>query len=178
MKHKRTIPWHWLTGALLVLIAVGSGCDNPFAPRLQADLSPVGSTLGDQHTVEGVFQRISYAYNYRDTLIYGDLLDSVFQFRYYNPERTSDVVYNRDEEMRVTSNLFSGVDQLGLQWNEIISQDGDQLQLDITRSYTLNIVLSGTIDVFRIDGRATLRLVRPTNNDTWHIRTWRDDSSF
>jgi len=162
---------------MLLAGVLWTGCTNPFAPKLEPELRPPSTTLGDQRTVAGVFQNIQYAYTYRDTLIYGNLLHPDFQFRYYNVERATDVTFNRDEEIRTTYNLFRGADLLDLQWNDILSQNGDSLLVDITRSYTLKFGLRAN-DVTRIDGRATLRLVRNSPDDVWLIRTWRDDSSF
>ena len=161
----------------LLLILLLAGCTNPFAPALEPQLHPNTTALGDQRTVLGVFQNIQYAYTYRDTLIYGNLLHPDFQFRYYNADRATDVTFNRDEEVRITYNLFKGADQIDLQWNDIIAQDGDSLLMDVTRAYNLKIGLQAN-DLFRIDGRATLRLVRNSPNDVWLIRSWRDDSSF
>ncbi|MBS1913382.1 MAG: hypothetical protein JST22_15450 [Bacteroidetes bacterium] len=164
--------------AMLLLPALlAIGCTNPFAPKLEPALQPSLTTLGDQRTVSGVFQNIQYAYTYRDTLIYGQLLHPDFQFRYYNPDRATDVTFNRDEEVRTTYNLFKGADQIDLQWNEYVTQDGDSLLTDVSRSYTLTIALQAN-DLFRIEGRATLRLVRNSPNDVWLIKSWRDDSSF
>jgi hypothetical protein len=162
--------------AAAVALAVAS-CTNPFAPRLEPELETPSSVLGDPRTVEGVFQNIRYAYNYRDTLIYGNLLHRDFEFRYYNTDRGTDVTFNRDEEMRITANLFKSADQIDLQWNDILSEDGDSLNYNVTRSYHLKLVLQAS-EVFRVDGRATLRLVRNSPNDAWLIRVWRDDSNF
>lgn len=153
-----------------------SAC-NPFAPGVDPDLQVNSSVLGDQRTILGVFQNIQYAYTYRDTLIYGSLLHPDFQFRYFNPDRGSDVIFNRDEEVRTTYNLFKGASLLDLQWNDIVGQEGDSIETDVTRAYTLRIALQAN-DVLRIEGRATLRFVRNAPTDVWLIRTWRDDSSF
>jgi hypothetical protein len=172
-RYRRTIP------ALLALAAavVVASCTNPFAPRLEPELEPPSSVLGDQRMVDGVFQNIRYAYNYRDTLIYGNLLHRDFEFRYFNSDRGTDVTFNRDEEMRITANLFKSADQIDLQWNDILSQDGDSIVYNVTRSYHLKVTLQAN-EVFRVDGRATLRLVRSSPNDPWLIRVWRDDSNF
>jgi hypothetical protein len=160
-----------------LLAAIVASCTNPFAPRLEPELVPPSSVLGDQRFVDGVFQNIRYAYNYRDTLIYGSLLHRDFEFRYYNTDRGTDVTFNRDEEMRITSNLFKSSDQIDLQWNDILAEDGDSLTYNVTRSYHLKLILQAN-EVFRVDGRATLRLVRTSPNDVWMIRVWRDDSNF
>jgi hypothetical protein len=167
----------WVPLLIMLLAAIFGGCTNPFAPKLEPDLHPTTTVLGDQRTVAGVFQNIQYAYTYRDTLIYGNLLHPDFQFVYYNPDRATDVTFNRDEEVRITYNLFKGADLIDLQWNEILSQEGDSLLVDVTRAYNLKVGLQAN-DVFRIEGRATLRLVRNSPNDVWLIRSWRDDSSF
>lgn len=163
--------------ALALLLAALASCTNPFAPKLEPTLSSGSTTLGDQRTLDGVFQNIKYAYNYRDTLIYGNLLHPDFQFRYYNPDRANYVAFNRDEEMRITYNLFKGADQIDLQWNEILLQEGDSLKLSVTRRYNLKIALQAN-ELFRVDGRATLQLVRNSINDAWLIRLWSDDSNF
>ena len=160
-----------LTSTFSILL---SSC-NPFAPALDSELSPTSTVLGDQRTVEGVFRNIEYAYTYRDTLIYGELLHPDFQFRYFNPDRGVDVIFNRDEEMRITSNLFRGSNQIDLQWNSIYSQSGDSILVTVTRGYDLRITLQEN-ETFVIEGLATLRLIREHPEDEWLIRLWRDDS--
>lgn len=173
-----TIRGHIATiAALLALSGLVAGCSNPFAPKLDDSHTENGTALGDQRTIRGVFQNIQYAYTYRDTVIYGNLLHPDFQFRYYNSDRATEASFNRDEEMRITHNLFKGADQIDLQWNDILRQDGDSLEQTVTRSYNLKVVLPPN-EVFRIDGRATLQLVRNSPSDVWLIRLWRDDSSF
>ncbi len=162
---------------LIVSAILLTACTNPFAPRLEPSLAPSGSEIGDQHTVEGVFQNIRYAYNYRDTLIYSQLLHPDFQFRYYNPDRAAYVSFNRDTEMRITNNLFRGASQIELTWNTILLDEGDSLERNVTRSYNLKITLQAN-ELFRIDGRATLNLVRNSPGDVWLIKLWSDDSNF
>jgi hypothetical protein len=156
--------------------AIIAGCTNPFAPKLDQQLNPTTSTLGDQRTVDGVFQNIQYAYTYRDTLIYSNLLHPDFRFQYYNADKGQDVTFYRDEEMQITNRIFRGADQVELQWNDFVSQEGDSLLMNVKRSYTLKIVLQ-TSQVYSIDGYATLRLVRETPNDVWLIRIWYDASN-
>lgn len=126
--------------------------------------------------MEGVFQNVQYAYTYRDTLIYGNLLHPDFQFRYFNSDRGTDVAFNRDEEMRITYNLFRGADQIDLQWNSIHALEGDSILVRVTRGYNLRITLQAN-ETFIIEGLATLRLTREQPTDVWQIRLWRDDSN-
>lgn len=124
-----------------------------------------------------MFQNIQYAYTYRDTLIYGNLLHPDFQFRYFNSERGTDVAFNRDEEMRITWNLFRGASQIDLQWTSFLSPpEGDSLLVKVTRGYNLRITLQAN-ETFVIEGQAALRLTRDQPTDVWRIRLWRDDSN-
>ncbi|MCE2504322.1 MAG: hypothetical protein J4G05_09745 [Chlorobi bacterium] len=164
-----------IIASLLGILSI-AGCTNPFAPTLDPELNPNSTLLGDQHTIEGVFQNIQYAYTYRDTLIYGDLLHPDFQFRYFNSDRGTDVSFNRDEEIRITWNLFRGADQIDLQWNSIYSQNSDSIFAVVTRDYNLRITLQAN-EMFIIEGLATLRLTRKNPTDVWRIRLWRDDSN-
>jgi hypothetical protein len=153
--------------SIAFVILFAASCTNPFAPKLQDELGKEQTDLGDQRTVEGVFKNIRYSYTYKDTSIYGSLLHQEFQFRYYNTEQATDAVFNRDEEMRINYNLFRNADQLDIQWNDII---------DVTRAYNLKLILQQG-EVFRVDGRARLRLTRKNQTEKWLIKIWYDVSN-
>ena len=67
--------------ASILAVLVIASCTNPFAPSMAEDI-PDAPILGDQRTIEGVFQNFRFAYVFRDTLTYGRLLDRSFQFVY------------------------------------------------------------------------------------------------
>ncbi len=160
----------------LFLFCVVISCVNPFAPRLVTSLSS-SSLLGDQQTAEGVFQNFRYAYSFKDTLAYGQLLAQDFTFVYRNYERNVDVSWGRDEDMLSTNGLFQSAQQLDLVWNEVITNVGDSLVSDVSRGFNLTITFNPN-DVIRVDGRVNLRLVREHSQDVWKIRRWRDESNF
>ncbi|MBL0331723.1 MAG: hypothetical protein IPP08_11125 [Chlorobiota bacterium] len=162
--------------SIAFVILFAASCTNPFAPKLQDELGKEQTDLGDQRTVEGVFKNIRYSYTYKDTSIYGSLLHQEFQFRYYNTEQATDAVFNRDEEMRINYNLFRNADQLDIQWNDIQSQEGDTSFIDVTRAYNLKLILQQG-EVFRVDGRARLRLTRKNQTEKWLIKIWYDVSN-
>ncbi len=159
--------------ALVLVCAVS--CINPFAPRLS--LTSSGTSLGDQRTVDGVFQNFRYAYIFKDTLAYGQLLAPNFVFIYRNYERNTDVSWGRDEEMFSTNGLFRTAQTLDLVWNEIVFSNGDSLSTDIQRGFNLTITFNAN-DVITVNGRVNLQLSRPTPRDPWLIRRWRDESNF
>jgi len=161
-----------ISAAVLVL----SSCFNPFAPRLATNSSS-SALLGDQRTVEGVFQNFRYAYIFKDTLAYGQLLAQEFTFVYRNYERNVDMTWGRDEDMRSTSGLFQTAQSLDLVWNEVITTIGNSLTSDVSRGFTLTITFNPS-DIIRLDGRVNLRIARDRPQDVWKIRRWRDESNF
>lgn len=170
---------HWryrLTLGVVGIALAVFGCTNPFAPAL-ATQAPDAPILGDQRTVEGVFQNFRYAYLFRDTLVYGKLLDRQFSFVYRNYDKGIDVTWGRDEDMLATHALFTAAQQLDLVWNDVIVADGDSLAQNISRGFNLTITFSPTY-VERAQGRVNLRVERPTPSDIWKIVRWRDESNY
>ena len=82
-------------------------------------------TLGDPKTIAGFFQSFSYAYNMRDTVVYGKLLADDFIFSYRNYEQGMDFTWTREEDMRATYRLFNAAMNLDFVWNEIVMQSGN-----------------------------------------------------
>lgn len=152
------------------------GCTNPFAPSI-ADDRYAATILGDQRTVEGLFQNFRYCYVFRDTLTYGRLLERSFSFVYRNYDKGLDITWGRDEDMLATQGLFDASQQLDLVWNNVVVADGDSLAQNISRGFNLTITFSPT-DVIRAQGRVSLRIERPAITEVWKIVRWRDESNF
>ncbi|GAB1429772.1 hypothetical protein MASR2M18_06040 [Ignavibacteria bacterium] len=152
------------------------GCRNPFAPRLDDTVS-ADAALGDQRSVDGVFQNFRYAYRYKDTLTYGRLLAPDFIFIYRNYDRGIDLSWGRDEDMITTSGLFQAAQNIDLVWNDIAYSTGDSLTLDVSRGFTMTVAFD-TADVLRVQGRANFRLARAAPSDAWMILRWRDESNY
>ncbi len=160
----------------LILLAVAAGC-NPFAPSLDDSL-PVNS-FGNPTQIEGYFQAFRYAYQFRDTALYGQLLDPQFVFSYHNYDRGLDLQWGRDEEMLHTGSLFANTNSIDLLWGNIINQVGTDSDTvcDATRAFSLDITLTSS-DVLHTDGRAVFHLVRAKHGDPWKALQWRDESNF
>ena len=75
--------------------------------------------------------------------------------------------------MRTTEGLFSNSQELRLIWNNIIYQEGDSLSVDVKRSFNLSITFNPN-DIINFNGFVDMQLRRPTVNDKWKIRTWKD----
>ncbi len=163
----------------IIVFFTGLAACNPFAPEF--DDSPAGSDsiLGDLTTVDGVFQNIKYSYTFKDTTIYGQLLDGNFNFVYRDYERGIDVSWGRDEEIRITQELFRNVQRLDLVWNNIIalSTDSTNTTATVSRNFNLTVTFNPS-DIIRVDGYTTLSLIRSSAADAWMIVRWRDESNF
>jgi hypothetical protein len=151
-------------------------CSNPFAPRLT---DPLGDSaiLGDQTTIEGVYENFRYAYIFKDTSVYGRLLADDFTFVYHNYDRELDLSWGRDEDVKSTYGLFQATSKMDLNWNEFSSVIGDSLLKDLARSFTLTITFSPA-DIVKVQGRASFRIARTSTKQVWRIRQWRDESNY
>lgn len=129
--------------------------------------------ISDQLNVEGIFQNFQYAYAFKDTLIYSQLLNKNFTFSYRDYDLGADVSWGRDDEMKVSSGLFQNSQRLDLVWNNINSISGDSSR--IVRSFNLTITFNPT-DIIFIDGRVNLTLSK--ENNKWKILRWIDESNF
>ncbi len=161
---------------IIIFFALLHSCINPFAPTLDDSNKP-SDIIGDQKTVEGLFKNFRYAYVFKDTLVYGNLLADDFTFVYWNYDQGTNQTWGREEDMRSTAGLFQAAQNLDLIWNEILLSIGDTLVKDISRGFILNIIFSPS-DVVRLQGRVNLRIKRGSVEEDWKISIWRDESNF
>ena len=164
----------WLAAALLIGTLLASGC-NPFAPRL--DEHATAGSFGDPHTIPGYLEAFKYAYEFRDTSLYGALLAPDFTFSYRNYDRGVDVEWGRDDEMRSTAGLFAGTDGLSLLWGTVFDSSGTATVYDLTISFSLDVTFNAA-DVEHVDGRAIFHLERATLGDPWRATRWQDASTL
>ena len=162
--------------ALSICLALTS-C-NPFAPSLEEG-DPFGNLLGDPTTIDGFFTNFQTAYELRDMSLYEPLLDSSFIFTYNDFDVQVDRQWGFAQEIESTRRLFQNASLIRLQWNQIISQNlfNDNLNARVVRSFSLNISLE-TGDGFRGDGNVNFVLVRKAEGEPWKLFRWRDESEF
>jgi len=151
------------------------GCFNPFAPALDENLDTGSSTISDLTNVEGVFKNLQYAYTFKDTTIYGDLISGNFSFMYRDYDLGFDVTWGRDDEMKVTYGLFQNSQRLDLIWNNILLVSSDSTS--IIRSFNLTITFNPS-DVQRVDGKVNLTLEKNSVTNKWAITKWIDESNY
>ncbi|MEN6294993.1 MAG: hypothetical protein ABFD61_02545 [Chloroherpetonaceae bacterium] len=161
---------------LALVILFLSACENPFAPKYLD--SPINNgLLNSQTTIEGVFDNFRYAYVFRDTLVYGNLLDPDFTFIFRNYDKGIDESWGRDQEILTTYRMFQATQSMDLIWNDILINVGDTLIRDVSRSFALTIVFNPS-DIVRINGIANFRLKWDVEKSRWRILAWRDESNY
>jgi len=149
-------------------------CLNPFAPKFDQNSGQGGTLISDQSSIDGVFKNFQYAYTFKDTLIYGQLLDKGFSFGYRDYDIGADVRWGRDEEMKVTYGLFQNAQRLDLIWNNIVTMSSDST--NIIRSFNLTITFNPT-DIVSVTGRINFSLKKDAASK-WKITGWIDESEF
>ena len=147
---------------------------NPFNYELDNSIGAEDGLISDQKSVGGVFQNFLYAYTFKDTTIYGQLLEKDYSFVYRDYKLGIDFSWGRDEDMGATYGLFQNTQRLDLIWNNIVSITEDSS--NIIRSFNLTVTFNPT-DIVFIDGRVNLDLVKQENGK-WKILRWKDESNF
>jgi len=162
---------------IIVVIAVSS-CINPFAPRVD-ESNLFDELLGNPKTIDGFYIRFQNAYQFRDTTLYGPLIDSDFSFIFRDYDRNLDVTWSRAEDLNSTYNLFVQSQDIQLSWNNIVLQsvNPDRTRAQIVRRFNLLVVINSN-DIIRTDGSANFVLARADSTMPWKLLQWRDESEL
>jgi len=164
----------------IALIIVGIiGCSNPFSPRRGTNSSD-NDILTDQKTIEGVFKNFQYSYSFKDTLVYGNLLDKDFKFSYTNINRGDYPTWGRETDMYKTYLLFESTYKIELLWNDSWSEfeyeDNNMFYATVNRRFTLTVYYSPTVFDY-VYGNAFFILRRESDQNPWKIILWEDQSA-
>jgi hypothetical protein len=154
------------------------GCANPFAPGLEAG-DPFDALLGDPRSLDGFYLRFQNAYQFRDTTLYGPLIDPEFMFTYRDFEQNVDISWGRPAELNSTWRLFNQSQDLQLQWNNLVSSsvNPEKTEAVLLRRFNLGVVLNAA-ENYRTDGVAGFILRREDSTMAWRLYRWRDESNL
>lgn len=161
------------------------GC-NPFAPSLTSNKQGNQLILTEQKTAEDVLINFSYAYNFKDSLVYSDLLDSSFLFisKNFATDPVTNLTWGRDVDIKTTAGLFRHFQTINLVWDGTIFPhflNEEKTEKEITKTFKLT--LDGGAEVPTITGTALFvfrkRIINPPDTSgIWKITRWEDRSSF
>jgi len=185
---KRIIKIVLLFVAILTVLLV-FGCKNMFAPTL-GDLDGGNSIYRmDQASPADVLHNFKYAYIYRDSLMYANLIDSEFVFVYYQPSDESGTghydSWMRSVELKTTGRFLNAFNYIDLIWQTTLDStfyemNGEEVIFendlwfetaniaDISKSYQLTLG-----DYTTLVGDADFRF-RKGADGKWRILRWED----
>jgi hypothetical protein len=176
--------WRLGFGAALFGVFVAGGCLNPFAPALD-DGGLSSQLITDQSTPEEALVNFKYAYIFKDSLLYADLLDSSFVFQYFDPDQGASgifVSWTREVDLQTTGRLFRAFDVIGLEWLNTISSCRDdnscrnENEETLTKSFQLE--LASREFHFSVSGLAAFTFRRSPTDKKWRIQLWLDKSDL
>lgn len=161
-------------GLVLSLLGAGSwlACVNPFAPAVTSEPVQSSSLLTNQESPEDVLINFRYAYTFKDSLVYSEILDSTFIFRSwdFNVSPPVPLQWGRDTELRITGRMFRFFNTLDLVWNETAVVDTLPDGIEMKRTFTLT--LDGGRSIPTLNGEVRFRFVR--RGKKWFIALWED----
>ena len=164
----------------LILLLIFGSCEyNPFFPPETTSLYQGQNIIESQVTPEGTLKNFESAYEFRDSLLYANVLDSSFIFvsTNYNVSPPQSILWGRDEDLLVTSRLFKNFQQIQLDWGQYLVYNYNEDSSRINIRLLFNLTLDGGIDIPPIRGEADFQINR--NPDSlWRIIRWEDYSNF
>ena len=161
------------------LIALLLTCTNPFAPKL-ADENAGGSViLTDQRSFDDVLTNFIYAYSFKDSLVYSEIIDTSFTFisTNFNASPPVPINWGRDVELRTVGQMFRFFNTLDLTWN---NSTGDTLPylddntglMTIDQDLSFTLTLDGGSVFPTLIGRVRYKFVQ--RGIKWYIARWED----
>ena len=170
--------WRIITLCTASLMALLAACFNPFAPALDRDAAD-GLRITAQATPAEVLENFVYAYTFRDSLVYDNLLDSSFVFVYFDPNLGTSGLFaswNRDVELKTTGRLFRNFETLMLVWDSTIYETLEGESAEIAK--TLHLHLFGSRGEFNLTGNAIFNMRQNKHDAKWRITRWKDESQM
>lgn len=163
----------------IILVCFTISCKNPFAPKLLKDQTASDLIITEQKTPQEVLQNFRYAYIFKDSLLYSDLLDSSFIFVYFDPNIGTSgqfVSWGRDLDLLTTGRLFRRFDVIDLVWNSTIYESVQLSTGQITKSFNLTMIAKD--EDIRISGTAVFNFRKSPVLEKWRIIKWKDESNL
>ena len=170
-----------ITIALIIFVFLNSflfTCLNPFAPKLE-NADNKNLIITEQKTPDEVLQNFKYAYVFKDSVLYSDLLDSSFVFIYFDPNLESSgrfVSWGRDVDLKTTGSVFRNFDVIDLIWNTTIYSFEKEDRAENSKSFNLSLIKNN--ETINISGNAIFVFKKCDYDNKWRIIQWKDESDL
>ncbi|MBN2858062.1 MAG: hypothetical protein JXN63_06650 [Candidatus Delongbacteria bacterium] len=119
--------------SIFITITVFYSC-NIFSPEYE-HFDNIGS-MGDNSTIEGLMKNFVYAYTFKDSFLYEELLDDEFMFEY--DEGGVWESWNKDEDVRITKTIFRNFKKIDLVFNSIFPEHTAEADTTILTSFKID----------------------------------------
>jgi len=162
----------------IISFALYLRCFNPFAPKL-VDSNDNDLIITEQKTPDQVLQNFKYAYVFKDSVLYSELLDSSFVFIYFDPNLESSgrfVSWGRDVDLRTSGRLFRNFDVIDLIWNSTIYFVDEKNRAEYSKSFNLSLIKNN--ETINITGNAIFVFKKSEYDEKWRIIQWKDESDL
>ena len=163
---------------LIITLMLLADCLNPFAPKL-VDSLKLDLLITEQETPEEVLQNFKYAYTFKDSSLYSNLLDSSFVFLYFDPNYGSSgrfVSWGRDVDLLTTGRLFRNFSIIDLIWHSTIYSFEEEDFAELSKSFHLNLTTKD--ETISITGNAIFSFRKSQKDAKWRIVRWKDESDL
>jgi hypothetical protein len=174
------------TAILQIIFIILLACNNPFAPGITKTKQDGALLLTEQLTPEQALINFRYAYTFKDSLIYSDLLDSSFLFisKNFATDPVTDLTWGRDTDIKTTVGLFRHFQTLDLVWEGTVFErflNPEKTLKEIKKSFKLTF--DGGRDISQISGYALFIFTKKMSGaqgttGIWKISRWEDVASF
>jgi len=159
----------------LSLIGFSTSCFNPFAPELNNEID-LSNVITDQQSPEEVLQNFRFAYTFKDSLLYSDVIDESFVFEFFDPnlEPSGGLrTWSRDVDLKTTGALFRNFDVINLVLNTLFERNDGELE---RRYVGFNLNLFSPTENYSINGTAIFTFKKSSSDNKWRIVRWKDES--
>lgn len=150
-------------------------CQNPFAPAVAGDDVGGALLLTEQKNPDEVLQNFQYAYTFKDSLVYSEVLDSAFIFvsTNFNVSPPEAIVWGRDQELKTTGRMFRFFNTLDLVWGSRPLPDPPANSETFSRKITFTLTLDGGSAIPTLIGEVTFTFIK--RGERWYISRWQDE---
>ena len=150
-------------------------CQNPFAPSIAGEDVGGALLLTEQKNPDEVLQNFQYAYTFKDSLVYSEVLDSAFIFvsTNFNVSPPEAIVWGRDQELKTTGRMFRFFNTIDLVWGSRPLPDPPANSETFSRKITFTLTLDGGSAIPTLIGEVTFTFIK--RGERWYISRWQDE---
>ena len=159
----------------MLLVMLLLNCQNPFAPGEAGEDVGGALLLTAQKTPDAVLQNFQYAYTFKDSLVYSEVLDTSFTFvsTNFNVSPPEAIVWGRDQELKTTGRMFRFFNTLDLVWGSRPLPEPLPDAVVFIQKITFTLTLDGGSAIPTLIGEVTFTFIR--RGEKWYISRWQDD---